>query len=95
MDASRKLGFSAQRTMRAAQQLYEGVEIDGENQGLITYMRTDSVHLAKEAVSEIRDYIKDKYGSDHLPKDAKVYKTKSKITINFYHKGLSLNNYII
>ncbi|MDH3689227.1 MAG: type I DNA topoisomerase [Gammaproteobacteria bacterium] len=77
-EASRKLGFSAQRTMRTAQQLYEGVEINGDQVGLITYMRTDSVNLAQEAVSEIRALIVERYGEDNLPKSAQTYKSKSK-----------------
>ncbi len=77
-EASRKLGFSAQRTMRTAQQLYEGVDIGGETVGLITYMRTDSVNLAKEAVEEIRALIEKRYGKDNLPEAPLVYKTKSK-----------------
>lgn len=77
-EASRKLGFTAQRTMRTAQQLYEGVDIGGETVGLITYMRTDSVNLAKEAVEEIRALIEKRYGADNLPPEALVYKTKSK-----------------
>jgi DNA topoisomerase-1 len=77
-EASRKLGFSAQRTMRTAQQLYEGVDIGGETVGLITYMRTDSVNLAKEAVEEIRALIEKRYGKDNLPDAPLAYKTKSK-----------------
>ena len=57
-EASRKLGFGAQQTMRTAQQLYEGIDIDGETVGLITYMRTDGVQMAKEAVFAIRDHVK-------------------------------------
>jgi DNA topoisomerase-1 len=77
-EASRKLGFTAKKTMSIAQQLYEGIDIGGETVGLITYMRTDSVNLAQEAVDEIRTYIKDKYGADNLPKEPRVFKTKSK-----------------
>ena len=77
-EAARKLRFSAQRTMRTAQNLYEGISIGGEPVGLITYMRTDSVSLANEAVQEIRTLIKDKYGNDFLPDDPRTYKTKSK-----------------
>jgi len=77
-EASRKLGFTAQRTMRTAQQLYEGVDIGGETVGLITYMRTDSVNLAKEAVEEIRALIEKRYGKDNLPEAPLAYKTKSK-----------------
>jgi DNA topoisomerase-1 len=77
-EASRKLGFTAQRTMRTAQQLYEGVDIGGETVGLITYMRTDSVNLAAEAVNEIRELIAKRFGEDNLPETPHVYKTKSK-----------------
>ena len=77
-EASRKLGFSAQRTMRTAQQLYEGVDIGEGEVGLITYMRTDSVNLAQEAVEEIRDYIAERYGKDNLPTKPRSYKTKAK-----------------
>ena len=66
-EAVRKLGMTADRTMRTAQSLYEGVDIGGQTVGLITYMRTDSVSLAKEAVQEIRDYIKDNFSSEYLP----------------------------
>ena len=77
-EASRKLGFGAQRTMRIAQQLYEGVEIDAESTGLITYMRTDSVNLANEAIAEIREFIAQRYGKDNVPDEVQVYKNKSK-----------------
>ena len=77
-EAARKLGFSASRTMRTAQNLYEGINIGNEVAGLITYMRTDSVALAQEALTEIRSYIQHKYGKDYLPSEARIYKTKSK-----------------
>jgi DNA topoisomerase I len=77
-EAIRKLGFTAQRTMRTAQQLYEGIDIGEGAVGLITYMRTDSVTLAKEALDEIRDYIGKTYGKENLPKEPNQYKTKSK-----------------
>ena len=77
-EASRKLGFTAQRTMRTAQQLYEGTDIGGETVGLITYMRTDSVSLATEALTEIRSLIAKRYGDDNLPEEPLIYKTKSK-----------------
>ena len=77
-EAARKLGFTAQRTMRIAQQLYEGFEIDGETAGLITYMRTDSVSLAGEAITEIRDLITSRYGKENLPDEPQTYKNKSK-----------------
>ncbi len=77
-EASRKLGFTASRTMRVAQQLYEGMDIGGDTVGLITYMRTDSVNLAQEALEELRDFIPERYGKDALPHQARVYKTKAK-----------------
>ncbi len=77
-EAARKLGFTAQRTMRVAQQLYEGVDIGEGAVGLITYMRTDSVHLADEALDELRGFISERYGADQVPKQPRVYKTKSK-----------------
>ncbi|MEA3274577.1 MAG: type I DNA topoisomerase [Pseudomonadota bacterium] len=77
-EAARKLGFTAQRTMRVAQQLYEGVDIGSGSVGLISYMRTDSVNLAQEALAEIRDYVAERYGADHLPPRARMYKTKAK-----------------
>ena len=77
-ESARKLGFSAQRTMRLAQQLYEGVDIGDGNVGLITYMRTDSVTLATEAVTEIREVIARLYGREAVAEEVRVYKTKSK-----------------
>ncbi len=77
-EAARKLGFTTQRTMRTAQALYEGIDIGGETTGLITYMRTDSVNLADEALAEIRGFISDKYGPDQIPKQARRFKTKAK-----------------
>jgi len=77
-EAARKLGFTTNRTMRVAQQLYEGVDIGNGAVGLITYMRTDSVTLANEAVEEIRGYIGEKYGKDQVPDQPRVFKTKSK-----------------
>ncbi|MET0986669.1 MAG: DNA topoisomerase I [Steroidobacteraceae bacterium] len=77
-EAARKLGFGAQRTMRLAQQLYEGVDFGEGAVGLITYMRTDSVNLAAEAVQEMRQAITKLYGADSLPAEPRVFKTKSK-----------------
>ena len=77
-EAARKLGFTTQRTMRTAQQLYEGIDIGMGTVGLISYMRTDSVSLANEAIAEIRDLIKLRYGDDMLPKSPRMFKTKSK-----------------
>jgi len=77
-EASRKLGFTASRTMRVAQQLYEGIDLGSGAIGLITYMRTDSVTLAGEAIAEIRGLIEERYGADNLPSSPRQYKTKSK-----------------
>jgi DNA topoisomerase I len=77
-ESARKLGFGAQRTMRLAQQLYEGVDFGEGAVGLITYMRTDSVNLANEAVAEIRQVIEKMYGKNSVPAEPRVYKTKSK-----------------
>ena len=77
-EAARKLGFNARRTMRLAQQLYEGVDIGEGAVGLITYMRTDSVSLAAEAVKEIREVAAKLYGAAEVADEARVYKTKSK-----------------
>ncbi len=78
-EASRKLGFNTQRTMRVAQKLYEGIELPGEGQvGLITYMRTDSVTLADLAVNEIRDVIAERYGRENVPDEPRTFKNKSK-----------------
>ncbi|HYW04370.1 MAG TPA: type I DNA topoisomerase [Gammaproteobacteria bacterium] len=77
-EASRKLGFTARRTMRVAQQLYEGVDIGGETVGLITYMRTDSVNLSQEALADLRDLVAERYGSDKLPGKPRAYRTRSK-----------------
>lgn len=77
-EAIRKLGFTAQRTMRVAQQLYEGIDIGDGAVGLITYMRTDSVTLADEAVKDMRAFIADRYGHDRLPSHPREFKTSSK-----------------
>jgi DNA topoisomerase-1 len=77
-EASRKLGFSSQHTMRLAQQLYEGVEIGGDTVGLITYMRTDGVQLAKEAVSAIRGQIGREFGDKYLPVAPREFQSKAK-----------------
>ncbi|MCH9694965.1 MAG: DNA topoisomerase I [Gammaproteobacteria bacterium] len=78
-EASRKLGFNTQRTMRVAQKLYEGIALPGEDQvGLITYMRTDSVTLAEVAVNEIRDVIAERYGAKNVPDEVRTFKTKAK-----------------
>ncbi|MEO7026000.1 MAG: type I DNA topoisomerase [Caulobacteraceae bacterium] len=77
-EASRKLGFSADRTMRTAQRLYEGVDIGGETVGLITYMRTDGVQSAPEALAEARRVIAGLHGPEYVPESARHYKVKAK-----------------
>ena len=76
-EASRKLGFTTQKTMQIAQQLYEGVDIQGEgSQGLVTYIRTDSTRIAEEAVDTVREVILSTYGRDYLPEKPNVYKSR-------------------
>ncbi|MGQ4272963.1 type I DNA topoisomerase [Terrihabitans sp. B22-R8] len=77
-EASRKLGLSATNAMRTAQRLYEGVDIGGETVGLITYMRTDGVQIAPEAVSQVRGFIGKNYDRRYLPGAPRIYKTKAK-----------------
>jgi len=76
-EASRKLGFTTQKTMQIAQQLYEGVELAGEgSQGLVTYIRTDSTRTADEALEAVRSLILDNYGESYLPEKPNIYKTR-------------------
>ncbi|MBS7791800.1 type I DNA topoisomerase [Roseococcus sp. SDR] len=77
-EASRKLGFGAQATMRTAQGLYEGVTIGGETVGLITYMRTDGVQMAREAIQELRGHIKRAFGEEYLPVAPREYSSRAK-----------------
>lgn len=77
-EAARKLGFNAQRTMRVAQRLYEGVDIGGETTGLITYMRTDGVDMAGEAIADARRTIESGFGGAYVPDSPRIYKTKQK-----------------
>ena len=78
-EASRKLGYSAKRTMAVAQQLYEGLNIPGQGQvGLITYMRTDSLNVAQVARDEARAYVTSRFGGDFMPSEPRIYKTKTK-----------------
>ena len=77
-EAARKLGFSAQKTMRVAQQLYEGVDIGEGQVGLISYMRTDSLNLSQEAIGQIRDVIVQLYGPAGLAEEPRIFRTKSK-----------------
>lgn len=77
-EASRKLGFGAQRTMRTAQKLYEGIDIGEGQTGLITYMRTDSITLSQDCLDELRELIPQRFGKDYLPPEINVYKNKTK-----------------
>ncbi len=77
-EASRKLGMGAQAIMRCAQQLYEGVELDGETTGLITYMRTDGVQMAREAMMAIREHLGEAYGPAYVPAVPREYTSKAK-----------------
>jgi DNA topoisomerase I len=77
-EAGRKLGYSASKTSKMAQNLYEGIDIGGTTTGLITYMRTDSVNVSKDALAETRKFIGKKFGDSYLPKAAREYKTKTK-----------------
>lgn len=77
-EAARKLGFTASRTMIVAQQLYEGIDVGGGAVGLITYMRTDSTHLAAEAIADLRTFISSRYGENKLPDKSPIYRTTAK-----------------
>ena len=77
-EASKKYRFATSKTMRIAQQLYEGLEINGEQKGLITYMRTDSVHIGEEAIKEIGQFIQSKFGNEYSLASPRVFKSKSK-----------------
>ncbi len=77
-EASRKLGFGARRTMQVAQRLYEGFDIGGETVGLITYMRTDGVSMAAEAIGASRDVIGQEFGAEFVPSEARTYRSKAK-----------------
>jgi len=77
-EASRKLGFAAKRTMQIAQQLYEGVDVGGESVGLITYMRTDGLDMAGEALAEARQLIEQRYGRNYVPSSPRAYTSKAK-----------------
>jgi DNA topoisomerase-1 len=77
-EASRKLGMGAQAAMRTAQQLYEGVDLDGETTGLITYMRTDGVQMAREAIDSIRGHVREAFGAEYVPAAPREYVSKAK-----------------
>ena len=77
-EASRRLGFGERKTMQLAQALFEGVELDGETAGLITYMRTDSVALSKGAVAAARKIVRERFGRDYLPRKARVFRARAR-----------------
>ena len=79
-EASGKFSFNANQTMRTAQNLYEGIEIEGQPTGLITYMRTDSITMSSTAVNNIRRFINKNYGNKYLPSNPRIYKSKAKNT---------------
>ena len=88
-EASSKLGYSAKRTMMVAQKLYEGIQLtDFGMQGLITYMRTDSTRITPEALDGVREFIKNKYGADNIPKEAINYSKKSKSKVQDAHEAI-------
>ncbi len=86
--ASSRLGYGASRTMQIAQKLYQGIEIEGETIGLITYMRTDGTNLSKDAVSAFRDYIQKEIGNEYLPKDALNYSGKKAKNAQEAHEAI-------
>ena len=86
--ASSIFGFGASRTMQIAQRLFQGVEIDGETTGLITYMRTDSTDLSKEAVDSYRKFINDNFASSYLPKEIRTFKSKKAKNAQEAHEGI-------
>lgn len=88
-EAANKLGFTAKRTMMVAQKLYEGIQLrDHGLQGLITYMRTDSVRIAPEAMDSLREYILEKYGKDYLPAEPIIYKKKGSNKVQDAHEAI-------
>jgi DNA topoisomerase-1 len=87
-EASKRLRFSAKRTMRAAQQLYEGVEVGGQAIGLITYMRTDSTRVAASAADSARSYVEDQFGADYVPKSARLYTGKQQKGAQEAHEAI-------
>ena len=86
--SSGRLGFGASRTMQIAQKLYQGIEIEGETIGLITYMRTDGTNISNEAVSVFRDYIKNKYGKNYLPNEPLNYSGKKAKNAQEAHEAI-------
>ena len=86
--ASSKLGFGASRTMQIAQRLYQGVDIDGETVGLITYMRTDGTNISKDAISDFRTFIQKSYGDNYLPKEPNNYSGKKAKNAQEAHEAI-------
>ena len=86
--ASSRLGFGASRTMQIAQKLYQGVEIDGDTVGLITYMRTDGTNLSADAVNDFRNFIKSEYGNEYLPASANNYSGKKAKNAQEAHEAI-------
>lgn len=86
--ASSKLGFGASRTMQIAQRLYQGIEIDGDTKGLITYMRTDGTNISKEAIPLFRKYIEENYGDEYLPEQANNYSGKKAKNAQEAHEAI-------
>ncbi|NDH59541.1 MAG: type I DNA topoisomerase, partial [Proteobacteria bacterium] len=86
--ASSRLGFGASRTMQIAQKLYQGVEIDGDTVGLITYMRTDGTNLSADAVNDFRNFIKNEYGNEYLPASANNYSGKKAKNAQEAHEAI-------
>ena len=86
--ASSKLGFGASRTMQIAQRLYQGIDIDGDTKGLITYMRTDGTNISKDAVDDFRNYITKTYGNDYLPDQPNNYSGKKAKNAQEAHEAI-------
>jgi len=86
--SSGRLGFGASRTMQIAQKLYQGIDIEGETIGLITYMRTDGTNISKDAISVFRDYIKNEFGDEYLPKEALSYSGKKAKNAQEAHEAI-------
>ncbi len=86
--ASSKLGFGASRTMQIAQRLYQGIDIDGDTVGLITYMRTDGTNISKDAISEFRSFIKRSFGDNYLPKEPNNYSGKKAKNAQEAHEAI-------
>ncbi len=86
--ASSRLGFGASRTMQIAQKLYQGIEIEGDTVGLITYMRTDGTNLSADAVSDFRDFIKKEYGNEYLPEGPNNYSGKKAKNAQEAHEAI-------